>query len=166
MDYPEKVFAYITHHERLLVFSHPEAPDAGLQVPAGTLEPGEHPEVGVLREAVEETGLAGLRMAGFLGTATYDMSPWGGDPAQRRYFFHLELEGEAPSAWRHYETSGGKIPPILFEFFWVPIPHGIPELIAGHGQMLPALFTSIHLSSDDRLSGSGKGDRNEGCRMG
>ena len=39
----------------LLVFRHPTA---GIQVPAGTIEPGEAPEDTVLRELLEETRLA------------------------------------------------------------------------------------------------------------
>ncbi len=33
-----KVFAYITSQHQLLVFRHPYAPEAGIQVPAGTIE--------------------------------------------------------------------------------------------------------------------------------
>lgn len=58
MDYiRRKVLAYITNRQRLLVFSHLDIPEAGIQVPGGTLEDGESPEEGVLREAYEETGL-------------------------------------------------------------------------------------------------------------
>lgn len=38
----------------LLLFQHPYA---GIQIPAGTIEPGESPESAALREAAEETGL-------------------------------------------------------------------------------------------------------------
>ncbi|GHO85715.1 hypothetical protein [Dictyobacter formicarum] len=37
----QKVFAYITHQRRVLLFTHTFSPEAGIQVPAGTLEPGE-----------------------------------------------------------------------------------------------------------------------------
>jgi 8-oxo-dGTP pyrophosphatase MutT (NUDIX family) len=40
--------------EELLLFEHPHA---GIQIPAGTIEPDETPEAAVLREATEETGL-------------------------------------------------------------------------------------------------------------
>jgi 8-oxo-dGTP pyrophosphatase MutT (NUDIX family) len=40
-DSSAKVFAYITHQNRLLVFSHPDFSAAGIQVPAGTVESGE-----------------------------------------------------------------------------------------------------------------------------
>ena len=54
-----KVFAYITNRQWLLLFTHLNAPEAGIQVPAGTIEAGESPEEAVLREVFEETGLSG-----------------------------------------------------------------------------------------------------------
>jgi NUDIX domain-containing protein len=51
-----KAFAYITNRNRLLVFIHPFAPEAGIQVPAGTIKADERPKEAVLREAFEETG--------------------------------------------------------------------------------------------------------------
>jgi len=42
----EKVVAYITQGDRPLVFSHPLCPEAGVQVPAGTIEEGEAPALG------------------------------------------------------------------------------------------------------------------------
>ena len=49
----------------LLLFQHPHA---GVQIPAGTVEPDETPEQCVLREAHEETGLSKLRIAGKIGS--------------------------------------------------------------------------------------------------
>jgi 8-oxo-dGTP pyrophosphatase MutT (NUDIX family) len=62
----QKAFAYITHQKRLLVFRHADAPEAGVQVPAGTIKALERPEQAVLREAVEETGLTDLTVGRFL----------------------------------------------------------------------------------------------------
>ena len=54
-----KVAAFITRdtpaERQLLVFRHP---DAGIQLPAGTIEVDETPEAALLREVREETGLA------------------------------------------------------------------------------------------------------------
>ena len=136
---PDKVFAYITHGTDLLLFRHPDFPEAGIQVPAGSIEEGETPEVAVMREAFEETGLSGLKLISYLGETTYDMSAWNGDPAQRRHFFHLELSDHAQTTWLHDETDGVVSDPIVFEFFWARMPDDIPYLIAGHGQMLPSL---------------------------
>jgi 8-oxo-dGTP pyrophosphatase MutT (NUDIX family) len=64
----EKVTAFVTRSSEeghdLLLFQHP---NAGVQVPAGTVEAGETPEAAVLREAVEETGLAPLTIRRALG---------------------------------------------------------------------------------------------------
>ncbi len=46
-----KVFAYITHGHHLLVFRHLYVPEAGIQVPAGTVEENERSEDAVLRNA-------------------------------------------------------------------------------------------------------------------
>ena len=61
MNIRHRAYAYITNGRRLLPFTHPESPGAGVQVPAGTIEPGESPKHAVMREAREETGLAGLK---------------------------------------------------------------------------------------------------------
>lgn len=57
-----KVTAFITrqsaHGPELCVFEHPTD---GVQLPAGTLPPGENARAGALREGFEETGLDGLQ---------------------------------------------------------------------------------------------------------
>ena len=133
-----KVVAYITSGRRLLVFSHPHLPEAGIQVPAGTIEPGEPPERAVMREALEETGLPRLRLRVCLGARDFDSAAYGGDEIQRRHFFHLELEGDAPERWRHFERypSEGGTEPIEFELFWAGFPDQVPELKAGLGDLL------------------------------
>lgn len=144
-----KAFAYITHRdahgERLLIFSHPEEPSAGLQVPAGTMEDRETPEQAVLREAIEETGLDGLRIVAYLGDIVLDRADVGRDEIHHRYFFHLMCESEPPERWQHYESdpSDGSEPP-LFELWWAPLPD-VPALIAGHGAMLPKLLAALAL---------------------
>jgi 8-oxo-dGTP pyrophosphatase MutT (NUDIX family) len=64
----EKVTAFVTRDNGLdydlLVFQHP---NAGVQLPAGTVEMGESPEQAVLREVVEETGLQRVKIKRMLG---------------------------------------------------------------------------------------------------
>jgi 8-oxo-dGTP diphosphatase len=132
-----KAFAYITHRDRLLVFRHPNTPEAGIQVPAGTVEPGESPRDAVLREAFEETGLEDLTIEAALGQRDFDMTPFERRELYRRHFFHLIVTGEPPETWRHEErhrSDGGSAIP--FDFFWVRLPHEVPQLIAGHGDLL------------------------------
>src|SRR3989442_10215656 len=66
-----KVVCYVTRGDDLLVFLHKFAPAAGLQVPAGTIEPGENPEDAALREAREETGYSGFCVLRKLGEYTH-----------------------------------------------------------------------------------------------
>ena len=99
-----KVLAYVTRGEELLVFRHRDFPDAGLQVPAGTIEEGEDPQDAALREVREESGLTDVRVVGFLGRYLYDAAPHRGE-AHDRYMYHLELTGSAEQSWLHYETD-------------------------------------------------------------
>jgi len=133
----DKVVAYITRNQQLLVFRHVHFPEAGIQVPAGTVEPGEPLPAAVLREAREETGLEGLPIRAFLGTRE---STVGGD-AVRRHFFHLTWQGSGPDRWRHHELdpSDGSPAPIEFELYWVDYPGAVPELAGGQGELLHAL---------------------------
>ncbi len=136
----EKVVAYVTRDSCFLVFRHVDF-DAGIQVPAGTLEPGESPCDGVLREAQEETGLDGLAVRRFLGTRDYDMSSHGLAELHRRYYFHVECRGDAPSVWRHFEShpSGCPSKRIEFELYWVRLPDQVPELAGSQGDFLGEL---------------------------
>ena len=59
-----KVTAFVTRTgqdgTKLLLFRHP---NAGIQIPAGTVEEGEMLEQAALREVAEETGLEDVRVA-------------------------------------------------------------------------------------------------------
>lgn len=136
----EKVVAYITQGTYLLVFRHVHA-EAGIQVPAGTLELGETPAAGVLREAREETGLHHLAICRFLGMREYDMSSLGRAEIHRRYYYHLTCQDETPPQWRHSEAypSEGLAPQIEFELFWVRWPDQVPELAAAQGDFVADL---------------------------
>jgi 8-oxo-dGTP diphosphatase len=136
-----RAYAYITNRSRLLVFRHVDAPEAGLQVPAGTIEPGESPDHAVLREAREETGLGELLVVvSFLARDERDMSDCGVDELQHRWFFQLRCDGDPPARWRHAETSGAA--PIWFEFFWADLPDGVPKLVANDDDYLPRLVAT------------------------
>ncbi len=138
-----KVFAYITHGHRLLVFRHTDFSEAGIQVPAGTVQPIERPEEAVLREAHEETGLSDFAEVYFLGEQIRHMADFNRDEIHQRYFYHLPFTGDPPTTWRHNETSGGRAEPIVFEFFWASLPNEVPELIADHDKFLPTLVKRL-----------------------
>ena len=134
----EKVYAYITQEDKLLVFKHTRYPEAGIQVPGGTIEGNEKPEDAVLREAREETGLDKLEIISYLGMQPFDLYKIGQKGFQRRHFFHLSYVGPIRDGWRHYERtpSDGHPRPIEFEFYWVTIREKMPELAGEQGVML------------------------------
>jgi len=134
-----RAYAYVTNGRRLLVFRHVHCPEAGLQVPAGTVDPGEDPAHAVLREAEEETGLKGLRLVSFIARDERDMSDCRVDELQQRWFFHLRYDGEVKESWQHAETSGGKTQPIWFEFFWANLPDGVTGLVANYDDYVSKL---------------------------
>lgn len=142
LDTIEKVAAYITWQNRLLVFRQPDAPEAGVQVPAGTVEDGEPLEAAVLREAEEETGLSDLTIVSYLGQQEYRLKNAREQPLlTRRHFFHLRFSGEAPDRWQHLEMtpSGGVDGPILFELWWTIYPDEVPILAGQQGDFLEAI---------------------------
>ncbi len=139
-----KAFAYITHQNRLLVFEHTAYPDAGIQVPAGSIEPNETPEQGVLREAFEETGLEGLKIVEFLGMVEHH---YGREEIAHRYFFHLTCDHAPPETWTHMEVdrSDGNPEPLEFRFYWAILPNGVPPLIAAHNILVDELSQRLGL---------------------
>ena len=141
MNIRHRAYAYITNGRRLLLFTHPESPDAGVQVPAGTIEPGESPKHAVMREAREETGLAGLKYERLLAQDTRDMRDYGLDELQYRWFFHLTLEGRPKQSWRHGEVAEDGSVLIPFDFFWADL-SALPALL-DYGDKIDLLIESM-----------------------
>lgn len=133
----DKVYAYITQGVQVLVFRHVDFPDAGVQVPGGTVRPGEPLREAVLREAFEETGLADLEIVAELGNTWPSMDGSGRiGEVYHRHFFHLRSRASLPKTWCHDErdpADGG--PPIRFEFFWIPLAKAPELLIAELGAL-------------------------------
>lgn len=71
----EKITAFVTRTTptglELLLFEHP---NAGVQIPAGTVNPGETPAEAATREVIEETGLTDLTVPHYLD-ATLEKLP-------------------------------------------------------------------------------------------
>lgn len=118
-----RVFTYITNGNDLLVFDHVGFPEAGTQIPGGTIEPGETPEAAALREAREETGLESLAVQSLIARETVDLTPFGKPETINGWFYHLQYDGECKNRWRHREqTPGdGSAKPILFELYWISL---------------------------------------------
>jgi putative (di)nucleoside polyphosphate hydrolase len=118
-----KAYAYITreadHASAVLVFRHRDDPEAGIQVPRGTVDDGEDPAATVMREVCEECGLCDARLIGLLAR---DIEAQPDVPAQgswERFFFHL-VAPNTPDEWEHSVTGDGEDTGLVFSFFWLP----------------------------------------------
>jgi len=119
MNVRQRVAVYVERGSYLLVFEHRDHPDAGTQIPAGGLEPGETPEAGVVREVLEETGLRLSAAPWLLGT--HEHLDGLGFPA-RTYFFSVEAPPDAPDAWEHRVTGEGDDRDLVFLCRFDPAP--------------------------------------------
>lgn len=136
----DKVLVYVVRDGKLLVFRHTDYSyeEVGIQVPAGSIRPGEAPEDAALREAREETGLTEFKIVSKLGEFTYDITPYRWE-IQTRHVFHLELSEPAPQRWDSQEDHDGHGEPTRFECFWVPL-EAAHVLQSGQGALLHRLF--------------------------
>jgi len=114
-----KVLAYIIQKNKILTFRHRDYPEAGIQVPAGTVDPGETPEEAVLREVAEESGLTTLHMQEKIGVFSYlheQKKEW-----HERHVFILLPNNTLPERWTHTVTNGTDDKGLVFEYEWLPI---------------------------------------------
>ncbi|WP_374079805.1 GNAT family N-acetyltransferase [Bdellovibrio bacteriovorus] len=120
----DKAVAYITRVKdgktQLLVFDHDEKyADAGTQVPAGTVDPGEDPAQTVLRETFEESGLQNLKIE-----SKIDEYQFFGDYAKaflHRHVFHLTSSEAIADRWTHKVQGSGDDEGHNFHYFWIDL---------------------------------------------
>jgi 8-oxo-dGTP diphosphatase len=141
----QKVYSYITYQNLLLLFVHVDFPDAGIQVPGGTVESREAVADAALREAYEETDLREFRLVTKLGMVERVLSEFGLDAVHERHYFHFIVDSFPGDSWISYEDkpSDGTEGSIAFRFFWAPIT-AIPPLAGGLDEMLPELLRSLN----------------------
>ncbi|WP_247002629.1 NUDIX hydrolase [Halosolutus gelatinilyticus] len=116
VTYVEKACAYVTRNSgELLVFEGPG--HDGLQIPKGTLEPGESPRDALFREVMEESGLGTLNATRHLSTDVWTRRR---SPPKRyvRHFFHAMVH-EPRDRWIHTVADGGEEHGSEFELYWI-----------------------------------------------
>jgi 8-oxo-dGTP diphosphatase len=119
-----RVIAYATRERdgrrELFVFDHRDHPEAGTQVPAGRLDPGETLEEGLLRELHEEAGLVRARIVREIaGPGDFDRMLPGSRYAN--HVFHLEPLDELPESWEHVVVGDGDDAGLVFSYRWEPV---------------------------------------------
>jgi 8-oxo-dGTP pyrophosphatase MutT (NUDIX family) len=121
----QKVMTYVVRAasagRELLVFQHRDYPDAGVQVPAGTVEPGEALEAAALRELEEETGLSPAQVA-VVGKLADAHEP---GLNEQRHVFHCAPTGPLPDRWSHTVRGAGDDAGLVFDFCWVALQPGL-----------------------------------------
>jgi 8-oxo-dGTP diphosphatase len=131
-----KVLAYITReradHRELLVFTHRDYPEAGVQVPAGTVEPDEAIEAALLREVQEESGLTEVQVVRKL--AEHEETDWD----QIRHVFYLIAPASVPDRWTHVVYGKGEDAGMVFEYCWLDLSERV-ELAGAQHQWLGLL---------------------------
>ncbi|MEJ8855388.1 NUDIX domain-containing protein [Variovorax robiniae] len=106
---------------RLLVFDHPV--DGGMQLPKGTVEPGEHPEDAVRRELLEESGIAYAGQLEDLGTMDrYCEAGVEGNKRRHPQLWHLYLmrsSAPLPETFEHIAMGSPEEDGLVFSFRWL-----------------------------------------------
>lgn len=137
-----KVFAYITriHHQtqEILVFEHRDYPEAGIQVPAGTIEENELPIDALKREVKEETGLEIDDEIRFMGNRAF--IHLAKNEIHNRFFYQVNFKGDCPRQFQHTVTGKGEDENLVFNFSWMNL-NELPSLIADHDAMLSEILT-------------------------
>lgn len=136
-----KVIAYITKREKgkrkLLVNLHRDFPDAGLQVPSGTVEENESIEEALFREVYEETGIKSVILIGKLHEYIYFYSPR--NEYHYRHIYHMEVQN-CPQQFTHIVKSADEDDGIVLEYFWMDINEAREKLAVNQGDFLHLLL--------------------------
>ena len=137
----QKVQCYITREHagslQALVFEHIDYPEAGVQVPAGSIEPGETPEEAALREAWEESGIQDLHVQRYIGKFHW----WHADRREdhERHVFQLTTSQTLPERWEHTVSAGVEDKGIRFTCYWLDCAVAVQALSGNQGDYLQYL---------------------------
>jgi 8-oxo-dGTP pyrophosphatase MutT (NUDIX family) len=150
----DKAVAIVLRHRgavpEVLAFRHPLA---GVQLPKGTVEPGEDPAAAALRELHEESGLE-------LEAAPLAIGRWerqldgrfGEEPGGDLHVWHLfliETREALPEHWTHRAEGSAEEDGLEFAFHWLPVDAALrARLHPVFGATVALLFAHLNRLGD------------------
>lgn len=133
-----KVLVYVVADGHLLVNWHCHHPEAGIQVPGGTIEAGETAGEAAVRELFEESGMVVAGPAKLLHQVDF-LPTWDTSRVHDRHFVMVQHPSGSLTPFMHQVSSGTLDKGILLAYFWVPIAVASEILGSGHGAALSKL---------------------------
>lgn len=134
---------------RLLVFRHPE--DGNMQLPKGTIEPGESPEAAVRRELLEESGIDFSGPLQSLGTLDRECEAGvEGNTHRHPQLWHLFLmraEGHLPETFAHTATGSPEEEGLVFQFHWLEAGEPLDDFALPYRQSIERVRAALLLAA-------------------
>jgi 8-oxo-dGTP pyrophosphatase MutT (NUDIX family) len=134
---------------RLLVFRHPE--DGNMQLPKGTIEPGESPEVAVRRELLEESGIDFTGELQSLGTLDRECEAGVEGNTHRHpqhwHLFLMRAEGALPETFAHTATGSPEEEGLVFLFSWLEAGDLTGDFALPYRQAIERVRTALLLAA-------------------
>lgn len=133
-----KVLIYIISNGHLLVHTHSDFPEAGFQVPGGSIDEGESAIEAARRELYEEAGLM-LDAAATIVHRELFHAPWNEQVYDRHFVaIHCDIPTQD---FRHVVSNGALDKGLVFDLFWLELKVAIQRLDFGHGAGLDRITT-------------------------
>jgi 8-oxo-dGTP pyrophosphatase MutT (NUDIX family) len=133
---------------RLLVFHHPG--DGGMQLPKGTIEPGEAPAAAVRRELLEESGIRFDGPLEPLGTLErYCDAGVEGNLVTHRQLWHLFLmrcpasDAPLPERFDHTATGSPEEEGLVFAFRWLAEDDALDDFTLPYRQAIERVRSAL-----------------------
>ncbi|OAK65951.1 NUDIX hydrolase [Variovorax paradoxus] len=146
---PKACACLVDARGRLLVFRHPE--DGNMQLPKGTIEPGEAPEVAVRRELLEESGIDHRGPLQSLGTLDRECEAGvEGNTHRHPQLWHLFLmraESPLPESFTHTATGSPEEEGLVFLFSWLEAGDALDDFALPYRQTIERVRAALLLAA-------------------
>ena len=130
---------------RLLVFRHPG--DGNTQLPKGTIEPGESPEVAVRRELLEESGIDFTGALQPLGTLDRECEAGVEGNSQRHaelwHLLVMRAEAPLPESFVHRATGSPEEEGLVFSFRWLDADDALDDFALPYRQTIERVRAAL-----------------------